>query len=92
MTPGTGTVIVEVENTINYAMLTDIYAHGILEVEDSPIAPGNYGIYTIEVSLTFDCEIAGIYAQGYQGFNRYEGREDINLCQGQWVNVTLTPV
>lgn len=92
MPPGVGTVIVRVENTQSGTLSTDVYAHGILEVEDSPIAPGYYGVYTIEVDLAFDCENVGILARGYYSWNWYEDRVDIDLCQGQWVNVTLTPV
>jgi hypothetical protein len=91
MTAGTGTVMVKVENIQTSSITVDVYAHGNLEVEDSIIPSGNYGYYSIEVALTFNCETVGIYAVHYGFLSEYEDREDINLCQGQWVNVTLTP-
>ncbi|MHA2143447.1 MAG: hypothetical protein ACXADD_18375 [Candidatus Thorarchaeota archaeon] len=91
MTAGTGTVIVRVENTESSSELFDVYAHGKLEVDDSPIAPFYYDIFAVEVDLTFDCESVGVYAVYYSWGYPYEDQTDINLCKGQWVNVTLTP-
>ena len=90
MTPGTGTVIVRVENTDSDVQFFDVYAHGKLKVDKSPIAQHYYDIFSIEVALTFQCETVGVYS-AYYDWGLYEDQVDINLCQGQWVNVTLTP-
>ncbi|MHA2069127.1 MAG: collagen-like triple helix repeat-containing protein [Candidatus Thorarchaeota archaeon] len=91
MTPGTGTLIVKVQNSRSSVEYFDVYAHGKMEVETSPIAPNYYDIFSIEVALTFQCETVGAYAVFYSWGTPYEDQADVSLCQGQWVNVTLTP-